>query len=495
MTKPNEIQFVSADFELIKSFKGSIALTVPEDGSAGPFARELDSVCGGQVSRYLGSPDFADLKFPGLGVLGYPSGCAAQALIVSKIPADATRTQLRQIGTRMAIKSGDAGVVVLSDHADDPAAVADVAFGIALGRYSFDRYRTKETEGKKGQDTSMLAVAEDPAGATELYRNKAAVVQGVFAARDLVNEPANVLTTTEFAQRMEQYRDIGLLVSVLDEEELERIGMRTLLAVGEGSATPSKVVIMEWRGASGPPLALIGKGVVFDTGGISIKPASRMEEMTMDMAGAATVAGVMKTLALRNSPAHVIGALGLVENMPGGKAQRPGDVVKSLKGDTVEVINTDAEGRLVLADLLWHIQESYEPAAMIDLATLTGAIIVGLGDELAGVFSNDDDLAGAFLDAAKREDEGAWRMPLHDPYDKLLKSRVADIRNVGGRGAGAVTAAQFLKHFVKPDCPWIHLDIAGVAYSGGRNGTLPKGATGWGVQSINRLIEERFEPK
>ena len=495
MTTPPEIQFISADFEMIKSFKGSIALTVPEDGATGSLARELDAVCGGQLSRYLGSSDFADLKFPDLGVIGYPAGCAASALVVAKTPADATRRQLKSIGTRMAIKSSDEGVVVLPDQAGDPAAVADVALGIALGKYSFDLYRTKEPNDGKGQGSSLYLVAGDPAGAAELYRNRAAVVDGVFAARDLVNEPANVLTTAEFASRVEEYRDIGLSVSVLEEDELERIGMRTLLAVGKGSATPSKVVVMEWKGASGPTLALIGKGVVFDTGGISIKPASRMEEMTMDMAGAATVAGVMKTLALRNSPAHVIGALGLVENMPGGGAQRPGDVVKSLKGDTVEVINTDAEGRLVLADLLWHIQESHEPAAMIDLATLTGAIIVGLGDELAGVFSNDDDLADAFLDAAKHEGEGAWRMPLHDPYDKLLKSRVADIKNVGGRGAGAVTAAQFLKRFVKPDCPWMHMDIAGVAYSGGRNGALPKGATGWGVQSINRLIEERFESR
>ena len=213
----------------------------------------------------------------------------------------------------------------------------------------------------------------------------------------------------------------------------------------------------------------------------------------MDMAGAAVVAGVMKTLAMRKSPSHVVGALGLVENMPGGRALRPGDVVKSLKGDTVEVINTDAEGRLVLADLLWYVQDIHKPSAMIDLATLTGAIIVGIGNELAGVFSNDDELVDAFLCAAEREGEGAWRMPLHDPYDRLLKSRVADIKNVGDRSAGAVTAAQFLKRFVKADLPWIHMDIAGVAYSEGKSGTVPKGATGWGVQSIDRLIKERFE--
>jgi leucyl aminopeptidase len=269
--------------------------------------------------------------------------------------------------------------------------------------------------------------------------------------------------------------------------------MRTLLAVGQGSESPSKVVVMQWKGAEGAPFALVGKGVVFDTGGISMKPAGGMEDMTMDMGGAGTVAGVMKALATRKAKANVVGLVGLVENMPDGKAQRPGDVVVSMKGDTVEVINTDAEGRLVLADVLWYAQETYKPVGMINLATLTGAVIIALGHYNAGVFSNSDDLSGAFLAAAKAEGEGAWRMPLDDSYDSLLKSRIADVKNVGGRPAGSITAARFLKRFVKDEVPWIHLDIAGVASMKEDTALAPKGAPGWGVRALDRLIRDAYE--
>jgi leucyl aminopeptidase len=260
-----------------------------------------------------------------------------------------------------------------------------------------------------------------------------------------------------------------------------------------GSENRSKVVVMQWKGGEGAPFALVGKGVTFDTGGISIKPSAGMEEMTMDMGGAGVVAGVMKTLALRKAKANVVGLVGLVENMPDGKAQRPGDVVKSMKGDTVEVINTDAEGRLVLADVLWYAQERFRPRGIVDLATLTGAIIIALGHEKAGVFSNDDGLAGAFLDAAEAEGEGAWRMPLGPAYDKALKSRIADIANVGGRPAGSITAAQFLQRFIGEGTPWVHLDIAGVAYVSKDGELAPKGATGWGVRALDRLVRDRFE--
>ncbi|MCB1404559.1 MAG: leucyl aminopeptidase, partial [Rhodobacteraceae bacterium] len=322
----------------------------------------------------------------------------------------------------------------------------------------------------------------------------AAQIAGVFFTRDLTNEPANVLGTIEFAERLSALAELGLSVEVLEEDELERLGMRTLLAVGMGSESPSKVVVMQWRGGGdAAPLALVGKGVVFDSGGVSIKPAQGMEEMTMDMGGAGVVAGVMKTLALRKAPANVVGLVGLVENMLDGRAQRPGDVVRSMKGDTVEVINTDAEGRLVLADVLWYAQQRFEPRAIVDLATLTGAIVIALGHEKAGVFSNDDALATAFLAAAVAEGEGAWRMPLAPAYDKLLKSRIADMANVGGRPAGAVTAAQFLQRFVKDGLPWIHLDIAGVASLGKDSELAPRGATGWGVRALDRLIRDRFE--
>jgi leucyl aminopeptidase len=271
--------------------------------------------------------------------------------------------------------------------------------------------------------------------------------------------------------------------------------MGALLGVGQGSESPSKVVVMQWMGGrkGDAPFALVGKGVVFDTGGISIKPAGGMEEMTMDMGGAGVVAGVMRTLALRKAKANVVGLVGLVENMPDGRAQRPGDVVRSMKGDTIEVINTDAEGRLVLADVLWYAQDRFKPTGVINLATLTGAIIIGLGHENAGVFSNDDKLCNAFLKAAGAEGEGAWRMPMGPAYDKMLKSRIADMKNVGGRPGGSITAAQFLKRFIQDGMPWIHLDIAGVALPPSETALAPKGATGWGVMALNRLIADTLE--
>jgi leucyl aminopeptidase len=323
------------------------------------------------------------------------------------------------------------------------------------------------------------------------------VAEGVFFARDLVNEPANVLTTHDFAARLAAMHELGLDVEILEEEDLFRLGMGALLGVGQGSESPSKVVVMQWKGgpADQQPFALVGKGVVFDTGGISIKPAAGMEEMTMDMGGAATVAGVMRTLAMRKAKANVVGLVGLVENMPDGRAQRPGDVVRSMKGDTIEVINTDAEGRLVLADVLWYTQERFKPSGIVDLATLTGAIIVALGHENTGVFSNDDDLCNALLRAARAEGEGAWRMPMGDAYDAKLKSRIADMMNVGGRDGGAITAAQFLQRFIRPDMPWVHLDIAGTALLKSESTLAPKGATGWGVMALNRLVREKFEAK
>ncbi|MBV6635694.1 MAG: leucyl aminopeptidase, partial [Mameliella sp.] len=340
---------------------------------------------------------------------------------------------------------------------------------------------------------AAVVMVKAPDEAEAAHAAARAVAEGIAFTRDLVSEPANVLTTIEFAARLEALREIGLEVEVLEEDQLEKLGMGALLGVGMGSAMPSKVVTMRWKGAEGAPLALIGKGVVFDTGGISLKPAAGMEDMTMDMGGAGTVSGVMKTLALRKAKAHVVGMVGLVENMPSHMAQRPGDIVTSMKGDTIEVINTDAEGRLVLADVMWHAQEAEKPAAMIDLATLTGACIVALGHENAGVFSNDDGLAGDFLKAAQAEGEGAWRLPLGQAYDDMLKSQKADIKNVGGRPAGAITAAQFLQRFVQEGTPWIHLDIAGVAQVSKDTDLSPKGATGWGVMALDRLVRDRFE--
>jgi leucyl aminopeptidase len=375
--------------------------------------------------------------------------------------------------------------------AEGHARAADIAFGLAMRAYDFDNHKT----GEKTAPGPVTLMAASPEAVAKAAAPMAAVAEGVFFTRDLVNEPANVLTTHDFAARLAAMQELGLDVEILEEEELMKLGMGALLGVGQGSESPSKVVVMQWHGGKkgDAPFALIGKGVVFDTGGISIKPAAGMEEMTMDMGGAGVVAGVMRTLALRKAKTNVVGLVGLVENMPDGRAQRPGDVVKSMKGDTIEVINTDAEGRLVLADVMWYAQERFKPTGMIDLATLTGAIIIALGHENTGVFSNNDDLCNAFLAAAKSEGEGAWRMPMGDAYDAKLKSRIADMMNVGGRDGGAITAAQFLQRFVKPDVPWIHLDIAGTALLKSDSTLAPKGATGWGVMALDRLIRDRFE--
>ena len=394
----------------------------------------------------------------------------------------------REAGAILGAAMGKLGAVLLLPSGMKGS--EDVLLGACLRAYKFDRHMTGDAK----TDLGPITVMTSDAGLEDRGSIIQALASGVWFTRDLVNEPSNVLTTTEFAARLQALSSLGLKVEILDEDDLEKLGMRTLLAVGQGSESPSKVVVMEWTGGGDEPaVALIGKGVVFDTGGISLKPPAGMEDMTMDMGGAGTVAGVMQALAMRKAKANVVGLVGLVENMPDGRAQRPGDVVTSMKGDTVEVINTDAEGRLVLCDVMWYAQDRFKPSAMIDLATLTGAVIIALGHENAGVFSNNDTLAKHFLAAAEAEGEGAWRLPLGAGYAKQLKSRLADVKNVGGRPAGSVTAAEFLARFVKDETPWVHLDIAGVASISGGTKLAPKGATGWGVLALNRLIADHYE--
>ncbi|PKP73223.1 MAG: leucyl aminopeptidase [Alphaproteobacteria bacterium HGW-Alphaproteobacteria-6] len=465
---------------------GRIALVLPGDGRLSGAARRLDRRMRGAIGRALAGKSWAALK-PGEALdLGYPSGLQAEAVQLVKLARRASQAEARKAGAAIGKALGEAGAVVL---AAGQAKVAEIALGLVLRAYDFARHKTAEAK-PKGAVTILTDKAEAArAAAAPLL----AMAEGVCLTRDLVNEPANVLTTTEFAERLVAMTALGLKVEVLDEPALAALGMRALLGVGQGSESPTKVVVMEWPGGAKDeaPFALVGKGVVFDTGGISIKPAAGMEEMTMDMGGAGVVAGTMMALALRKARANVVGIVGLVENMPDGRAQRPGDIVKSMKGDTIEVINTDAEGRLVLADILWYAQDRFKPAGMINLATLTGAIIIGLGHDHAGVFSNDDRLCNAFLKAAAAEGEGAWRLPMGPGYDALIKSRLADMKNTGGRPAGAITAAQFLRRFVRDEVPWIHLDIAGVALPPKETDLAPKGATGWGVMALDRLIRDR----
>lgn len=490
MTTPAEIRFTETELDRLTAHTGRIALLADGPLAMTPAARKLDKAMKGALSRALASEGFEKTK-PGDSLeLAFPSGLAAEGLQIVRLPKRTDAASARKAGGAIGRALSKADLLVVAES--HPRA-AEISFGLAMRAYDFTDHKSGEPPVRGGVE---MMVATPEAVAAEASP-MAAVAEGVFFTRDLVNEPANILTTDDFAARLAAMQELGLEVEILEEAELAKLGMGALLGVGLGSESPSKVVVMQWKG--GPkdeaPFALIGKGVVFDTGGISIKPAGGMEEMTMDMGGAGVVAGVMRTLALRKAKANVVGLVGLVENMPDGKAQRPGDVVKSMKGDTIEVINTDAEGRLVLADVLWYAQERFNPSGMINLATLTGAIIVALGHENTGVFSNDDELCNAFLKAAGAEGEGAWRMPMGDAYDAKLKSRIADMMNVGGRDGGAITAAQFLKRFVKDGMPWCHLDIAGTALLKSDTALAPKGATGWGVMALNRLIRDKFEAK
>jgi len=495
LTQPPAISFKAIDLDSVAAFPGRVVVFVTGSGQLDQAGRRVNRLMRGALERFAESRAFARMKDGDATDLAFPAGLSAEAVQVVRLGRRPTAEDARRAGAAIARSRGRAPLLILAGALPR---VPDIAFGLALRAYRFTAHRTQEDEDAEAAppegNAVTFQVTRPEAIAREAQRT-AALAEAVYFTRDLVNEPANVLTTEDFAARLAAMGELGVEVEILDEPELSKLGMRALLAVGQGSESPSKVVVMQWRGGpkDSPPLALVGKGVVFDTGGISLKPAQGMEEMTMDMAGAAVVAGVMRGLALRRAKANVVGLVGLVENMPDGRAQRPGDIVRTMKGDTVEVINTDAEGRLVLADVMWYAQNRFEPRGMIDLATLTGAIVIALGHENAGVFSNDEKLAGALLRAAEAEGEGAWRMPMGAGYDRLLKSNLADMKNVGGRPGGAVTAAQFLARFVKPETPWVHLDIAGVASLTKDSDLAPKGATGWGVRTLDRLIRDLLE--
>ncbi len=488
MTQPVTVDFIAVDADALATLEGRIALFVGDDGGMDVLAKRVNRLTRGAVQRVLDDEGWKDRKAGEIVSLAYPQGMAAKAVDVVKLDRRADQDVARKAGAALAKLKGKGALTIACPRLKS---LTDVALGAVLRAYAFTDHKSAD---QGAAPKGVTVMASDVEAAQAEFAPKAAVAEGVFFTRDLVSEPANVLTTTEFAARLQALSDLGVEVEVLEEADMEKLGMGSLLCVGQGSVSPSKLVVMQWKGGKDgdAPLALVGKGVVFDTGGISLKPAQGMEDMTMDMGGAGVVAGVMKTLALRKAAANVVGVVGLVENMPSGNATRPGDVVTSMKGDTIEVINTDAEGRLVLADALWYTQDRFSPKGVINLATLTGAIIIGLGHENAGVFSNDDAFCDAFLKAAKSENEGAWRMPIGPAYHELIKSAIADIKNTGGRPAGSITAAQFLKCFIKDDMPWIHLDIAGVA-SRAEAALHPKGASGWGVMALDRLVRDGYE--
>jgi len=372
---------------------------------------------------------------------------------------------------------------------------SDFILGFTLKSYTFDIYKTLDKKNLK-KDIICKIITSHKEKIEKKYKYNDAIKSGVFLTRDLVSEPGNILHPDEYAKRLVKLKKYGLKVTVYDEKKLKKLGCNALVGVGQGSIRGSYLVTIEWNGNKSrtKPLAFVGKGVCFDTGGISLKPARFMEDMTYDMAGSAVVVGLMKNFALRKAKINAVGVVGLVENMPGGNAQRPGDIVKSYSGKTIEVLNTDAEGRLVLADAITFTEKKYKPNLIIDLATLTGAIIVCLGSEYAGLFSNDDKLSKQIFDAGNKVDEKVWRLPLHKNFDKLMNSKTADMQNINYvGGAGSITAAQFLQRFIINKTSWAHLDIAGMAFSKYGGALNPGGATGFGVRLLNKFVEDNYE--
>ncbi len=369
---------------------------------------------------------------------------------------------------------------------------ADLAMGAMLGAYRFDQYKTRSEKPKPALKLSIAT--SDAATARKAWKEASGVVDGVLLARTLVNEPANILTPKEFSKRAMALSKLGVDVEILDQKQMKKLNMRALLGVAQGSDLPPFMAVMQWNGGKKKdrPIAFVGKGVTFDTGGVSIKPASGMEDMKGDMGGAAAVTGLMHALAARKAKANVVGVIGLVENAVDGKAQRPGDIVEAMSGKMIEILNTDAEGRLVLADALWYCQDRFKPQLMINLATLTGAILVALGHHHAGIFSNNDELAKRLVEAGLSTKEKVWRMPLGEPYEKLIESKNADIKNTGGRLAGSITAAQFLQHFVN-DVPWVHIDVAGTAMGSPQTEINQSWASGFGVRLLDRLVRDHYE--
>ncbi|MES2495125.1 MAG: leucyl aminopeptidase [Pseudomonadota bacterium] len=410
------------------------------------------------------------------------------------------KNDFERAGAALAAKlltSGETTLVVdISGVAGDKPsdAAASLAFGAVLRSWRHDVYRTK-LEAKQRPSLEEIVIVGGGADAAAAWADREAVAEGVMFTRTLVAEPANIIYPESFVERCAPLADLGVKIEVLDQAAMAELGMGALLGVSQGSVRPPQLLVMTWDGTGGsePPIALVGKGVTFDTGGISLKPAGGMEDMKWDMGGAAAVAGTMKALALRKAKAHVVAVCGLVENMPDGNAQRPGDVVTSMSGQTIEVINTDAEGRLVLCDALTWVQKTHSPKTIVDLATLTGAILISLGVEYGGLFTNDDLLADQLTTAGSAVGDKLWRMPLGESYDKLIDSPIADMKNVGPREGGSITAAQFLKRYIDEGVRWAHLDIAGMVWASKPGATWDKGATGFGVRLLDRFIADNFE--
>jgi leucyl aminopeptidase len=479
---------------------GVLVAFCDEELKLGPATRKALGPAVDLVKRAAAASAFKGKNGSALDLLE-PEGIKIQRLLVigTGKSSELKERDFLKLGGVVAGKLNAAStkVTVMAEHAGGamkPGQAAAIATGIRLRAYKFDRYKTKKKDENAALSAQVSIAATDVGKSNRAFGSSAHVTDGVELARDLVNEPPNVLFPEEFARRASALRKLGVEVEVLDVKAMTRLGMGALLGVGQGSARPSRTVIMRWNGGKkgGAPVAFVGKGVCFDTGGISIKGAANMEEMKGDMGGAACVVGLMHALAARKARVNAVGAIGLVENMPDGNAQRPGDIVTSMSGQTIEIINTDAEGRLVLADVLWHVAKKFKPKFMVDLATLTGAIMVALGTEHAGLFSNNDELADRLIKAGVETGEKVWRMPLGPEYDKLIDSQFADMKNTGGRHGGSITAAQFLQRFVD-NTPWAHLDIAGTAMGAPKTEINQSWGSGYGVRLLDRLVADHYE--
>jgi len=505
MAQTLEIQFLP----LSAALAGTAVVLAGEELTLGSSTRGIDERAKGALTKAARAAGFTGKPRTAIEVLA-PTGIDSQRVILAgagRAPNELDRLRLgglafAQISARKAESASVVAEPADLGEASAEAFAADLALGALLRSYAFKKYRTRKGEENAESETAdglqkLLVHCAKPDAATKAFMSRKALADGVFLARDLINEPANMLGPVEFAERMRDISGAGLVVEVLDEEQLKALKMNALLAVGQGSARPSRVVVLQWQGSKSKrakKLCFDGKGVCFDTGGISMKPAGGMEDMKGDMGGAACVAGLMLALAARKASVNAVGLIGLTENMPSGTAQRPGDIVTSMSGQTIEVLNTDAEGRLVLADVLWYAQDRFKPRLIVDLATLTGAIMVALGKEYAGLFSNDDRLAKEFDAAGEATGEKVWRMPLAKAYDKLIDSKNADMKNIGGRYGGAITAAQFLQRFIKDKgTPWVHIDIAGTAMDSARNEINQSWGSGWGVRLLDRLVADNYE--
>lgn len=473
------------------------AFIVDEGAGLPNAAGDFDEASGGLLTEARAAERFEG-KLGQHAVVVMPKSASARrcVLVGGGKAKDRDARAHEKIGASLYKSQAMSGFKTLALAVEDADDAVSAAAGMKLAAYRFDPYFTKQKPASKPSLKSVTLVTGDEKAARKMFKDEDAVLEGTYLARDLVNEPPNVLYPEAFAARIRELEAHGLDVQILGEAEMEKLGMGSLLGVGQGSVRESQMAIMRWTGGkkSQKPIALVGKGVCFDTGGISLKPGAGMEDMRGDMGGAAAVTGTMLALAKRKAKVNVTGLVGLVENMPDGNAIRPGDILTSASGQTIEIQNTDAEGRLVLADVLWYAQEHEKPQAIVDLATLTGAIVISLAHEHAGLFSNDDALADQLFAAGQSAGETVWRLPLGDYYDNMLKSKFADMRNIGGRAGGSITAAQFLKRFVKDGMPWAHLDIAGVAWrEGEKPATDPSWASGFGPRLLNRWIADTFE--